>query len=241
MDFEPSRQLSFVIGAFLGDGTFVEDSDYHHFVRLSVRDLEFAEAFNHSVAKLLLRKTNKITISRNNGKVFYDAKYSSRELGLFLKQPIENLRASIDDYPAPFLRGLFSADGGVGVSIYRRDFSVEVALGNSNLNLLEMTQDVLRSRFQIHSMIYLSQTKGKTWKYGKKIVVLRKNAYVLRVQRVLDVRTFAAKIGFAIVRKQEMLDTAVNLMKRLGRAKAAEGWMKYYSKVGSRWRRTLTD
>ena len=49
------------------------------------------------------------------------------------------------------------------------------------------------------------------------------------------------KIGFAIVRKQEMLDTAVNLMKRLGRAKAAEGWMKYYSKVGSRWRRTLTD
>ena len=102
MDFEPSRQLSFVIGAFLGDGTFVEDSDYHHFVRLSVRDLEFAEAFNHSVAKLLLRKTNKITISRNNGKVFYDAKYSSRELGLFLKQPIENLRASIDDYPAPF-------------------------------------------------------------------------------------------------------------------------------------------
>jgi len=224
----------------LGDGTFVEDSDYHHFVRLSVRDRDFAEAFNKSVSKTLTRRLNKITVSRNNGAIFYDAKYSCRDFGLFLKQPIVNLRPLIDYYPSAFLRGLFSADGSVGVSIYKRNFMVNIVLGNSNLSLLQMTEDMLQSHFQIHSKTRLSQKKGKTWKFGKKTVVLRKDAHLLRIHRVHDVRTFATKIGFEIARKQEMLDTAIHLIEKFGRARATEHWSEYYSKVGFRWRRTLT-
>src|SRR5206468_10291050 len=68
LNFEPSEVLSFVIGSFLGDGSFVEDSDYHHHVTLAVRDRDFAEAFNLAVGHILGRKTNKLIITHDLGK-----------------------------------------------------------------------------------------------------------------------------------------------------------------------------
>lgn len=56
LTFASSEDLSFVIGAFLGDGSFVEDSAWHHHVKLAVRDRELADAFNCSVAKNLEKK-----------------------------------------------------------------------------------------------------------------------------------------------------------------------------------------
>jgi len=77
LQFQPSWDLSFVIGSFLGDGSFVEDSDYHHHVKLAVRDRDFAEAFNLAIGHVLSRKTNKLTITHDLGKVYYESKYSS--------------------------------------------------------------------------------------------------------------------------------------------------------------------
>ena len=69
---------------------------------------------------------------------------------------------------------------------------MEVALGNSNLNLPDDT-----GRFAVPLPNTLNDSlvanKGEDVEIWKKIVVLRKNAYVLRVQRVLDVRKFATK------------------------------------------------
>ncbi len=133
MDFPPSQDLSFVIGAFLGDGSFVEDSDYHHHVKLAVRDRELADAFNRSVAKVLGRKVNVLTVTHNVGKVYYESKYSSQPLGLFVKRPLEGLRPFADDHPAMFLRGLFSADGCASISTRSFGLVVSIILSNSRL------------------------------------------------------------------------------------------------------------
>ena len=227
MDFRPSRELGYVIGAFLGDGSFVEDSDYHHHVKLAVRDKEFAKAFNEQVSFILGRKTNKIIITRDLGKVFYESKYSSKELGHFLERPLQELRFVIDAYPGEFLRGLFSADGCGLVSAWA-GLRMSIVLSNSNLSLLELTQSILLSHFQVNSRIYLARKKGTTWKNGGKTVVLRKDHYILRIQRVRDVRTFTSKIGFQIRRKQERMERAIELVDRLGPTKAGAMWKTQY-------------
>jgi len=120
----------------LGDGSFVEDSDYHHYVKLAVRDRDFAEAFNLAVGHILGRKTNKIIMTHDLGKVYYESKYSSRSLGLFLRSPLVELRPFADAYPAEFLRGLFSADGCADVCTDNGCLRLQIVLGNSNPELL---------------------------------------------------------------------------------------------------------
>ena len=79
--------------------SFVEDSAWHHHVKLAVRDRELADAFNCSVAKILRRRVNVITVTHDVGKVYYESKYSSRPLGLFLKGPWNNSVASWSTIP----------------------------------------------------------------------------------------------------------------------------------------------
>lgn len=222
------------MGAFLGDGSFVEDSDYHHFVRLSVRDRDLAEAFNQSVANVLSRRPNKITVTTNKGRVYFDAKYSSRPLGLFLRQSLEKLRLFVDYYPAAFLRGLFSADGCGSVSVGERRLRVRIVLSNSNLKLLEMAQAVLQSHFQISSKIYLSRKRGSSWNYLGRTVVLRKDAYLLMINQFAGVRAFSARIGFEIRRKQGPVEKAIELIENLDGPRAAEVWRAHVFKRG-RW------
>lgn len=236
MDFRTSEDLSFVIGSFLGDGSFVEDSDYHHHVKLAVRDKDFAEAFNLAVARVLGRKPNKLTLTHDLGKAYYESKYSSRPLGLFLESSLENLRSFVEAHPAAFLNGLFSADGCASVSTSRRRLRLQLVLGNSDRELLQLVESILESRFQIHSKTYLAQRKGATWKNGNKVVVLRRDAYALRIQKMRDVRCFVDKIGFVIARKQRVAERAIDLTRTLGSLLAEIEWRKHYSRMkGSRY------
>ena len=236
LQFQPSRELSFIIGSFLGDGSFVEDSDYHHHVKLAVRDRDFAEAFNLAVGHILGRKTNKLIITHDLGKVYYESKYSSRSLGLFLSSPLEELRPFADAYPADFLRGIFSADGCAGVYVDHSYLRLQIVLGNSDPELLGLVRFLLESHFQLHSNTYLKKRKGSTWKNGSKTVVLRKDAYTLQIQRDHDVRVFVDKIGFVIARKQHVAEQAILLNRTMGSSRAAVEWRKQYSqKNRGRW------
>ena len=224
MQFKPSWDLSFAAGAFLGDGGFVEDSDYHHHVKLAVRDYDFAKAFNDSVAIILGRRPNVILVTSNNGKTYYESKYSCRPLGLFLGRPLKQLLPDVSNYPAGFLRGLFSADGSAGVWVWNNRLVTRATLGNSDLELLTAVRSILRTPFQINSNIYLARRKGASWKNGHRTVILRKDAYQLRIQRLQDVRRFAKVVGFQIQRKQDRLERALRLVDRLGGVKAASRW-----------------
>jgi len=224
LSFHSSQDLSFVIGAFLGDGSFVEDSAYHHHVKLAVRDRELADAFNRSVAKVLGRKVNALIVTRNLGKVYYESKYSSRPLGLFLKGSLGGLRPFTQDYPAAFLRGLYSADGCVSVFVRNFGLAIAIILSNSELELLSLAEELLRTHFDIHSKIYRAKRRGATWRFGSKTVVLRKDSYNLWISRRQDVKTFIDRIGFAIDRKQKGAESASSLIGSIGRSKAGELW-----------------
>ena len=170
------------------------------------------------------------------GKVYYESKYSSRSLGLFLRFPLVELRPFADAYPAEFLRGLFSADGCADVCTDNGCLRLQIVLGNSNPELLGLVTSLLQSHFQLHSNTYLRKRKGATWKNGSKTVFLRKDAYALQIQRVHDVRVFVDKIGFVIARKQHVAEQAILLNRTVGSSRAAVEWRKHYSqKRGGRW------
>jgi intein-encoded DNA endonuclease-like protein len=224
LSFDSSQDLSFVIGAFLGDGSFVEDSAYHHHVKLAVRDREFADAFNLGVAKVLGRKVNAVTLTNDLGKAYFESRYSCRSLGVFLKGPLEQLRPFMNDYPSAFLRGLFSADGCASVSVRSFGLQTAIILSNSRTELLSLVEELLRTHFDIHSRTYLAKKKGATWKNGEKTVVLRKDSYNLWISRRQEVKTFLSRVGFAIRRKQELAEKAIRLIEKCGRSRAGELW-----------------
>jgi len=213
-----------VIGAFLGDGSFVEDSAYHHHVKLAVRDWELADAFNFGVAKVLGRKVNAITVTHDLGKTYFESKYSCRALGLFLKGPLEQLRPFMNDFPGAFMSGLFSADGCASVSQRSFGLLTSIILSNSRVELLSLVEELLRTYFDIHSRIYLARKSGATWKCGKKTVVLRKDSYNLCINRRQDIKTFLSGIGLVIKRKQERAEKAIHLIETLGRSRAGDVW-----------------
>jgi intein-encoded DNA endonuclease-like protein len=235
VEFPASWDLSFVIGVFLGDGSFVEDRDYHHHVKIIVRDRDLAEAFTRSLSRVLSRRLNRIVFVKNQGKTYYESKYSCRALGLLLKQPFDYLRPLIDANPEAFIRGLFSADGCASASLLGGRLRVQIVLANSDVSLLRTVEDVLLTGLNIHSKTYLARRKGASWKNGKKTVILREDAYQLHITRMNDVRVFADKIGFAIHRKQAVLKTAIRLIESVGGTKAAKEWCTLYSKIGPRW------
>jgi len=193
-------------------------------VKLAVRDYDFAKAFNDSVAIILGRRPNVILVTSNNGKTYYESKYSCRPLGLFLGRPLKQLLPDVSNYPAGFLRGLFSADGSAGVWVWNNRLVTRATLGNSDLELLTAVRSILRTPFQINSNIYLARRKGASWKNGHRTVILRKDAYQLWIQRLQEVRRFAQVIGFQIQRKQDGLERALRLVDRLGGVKAASRW-----------------
>ncbi len=182
-----------------------------------------------SLSSILSRKPNKVVMIQNQGKTYYESKYSCRPLGLFLSQPIYRLRPIIDEYPDAFMTGLFSADGCASAYLYRNELRIHLILANSDRSLLRIVEQVLLTRFNIHSRTYLARRRGATWKMRETTVILRKNAYQLRIETLEDVRIFGSSIGFTIARKQEVLRSAIQLIITRGRRKAAEAWQSLRS------------
>ena|SRR2546425_7039434 len=239
-NFIASPELGFVIGAFLGDGSFVQDSDYHHFVKMAVRDFDLAEAFNKCLSVILSRQINKIIKTRNDGNVYYEVKYSSQPLGLFLEQPLHKLTPFIENFPVDFLRGLFSADGGSCVTIAHQKLRPIIFLSNTNLPLLQESARLLESRIRIQSAISIDKPRGTLFKGVDRSFVLRKTAFLLRIGRFDDVCSFVKEIGFTIQRKQHRIEHAIQLIKTFGRLKAADEWKSRYFKERNLWQKRDT-
>jgi intein-encoded DNA endonuclease-like protein len=56
-DGKPSPELSYIIGAILGDGTkYMESGHRNYTLELKVKDKDFAETFGHYLAKVLHRE-----------------------------------------------------------------------------------------------------------------------------------------------------------------------------------------
>ena len=156
----PSKELSFVIGAFLGDGwkrkvkNLRSGNDYR--ISLASIDKEFTKKFSKCVASVLNKKEASIYVRKRKGKrPLYEVTYSSKLLYDFLDRPFKDIISVAIVYPSHFLRGLFDAEGYVARGKYWR-----VGLSNSNLKLLKTVKSILE-KFGIKSRIEIdTQNKG---------------------------------------------------------------------------------
>ena len=156
----PSPDLSYVIGANIGDGCTLTDD---WIVKLEVTDQDFAEAFNLSMAALFSRETpNKIVVKRYEGVKrlpTYVVRYACKELVELLRLPLGWLLEIAFKFPREFLRGFFDAEGHVGVS-GTKGFYLRVGATNTDRVLLLRVKRELKNELGIDSHLARKRKAG---------------------------------------------------------------------------------
>jgi len=120
-DSRPSEELSFFLGAWIGDG-WGDENDGGKRMLLKVRSYDFAKEFADCAAKVLA-KTDSYWVRRvvdRKGR-WYLVKVTSFMLYDFVRQPLSRVEDLIRPFPSPFLRGLCTAEGNPTVSIEMTD------------------------------------------------------------------------------------------------------------------------
>lgn len=229
----PSEELSFFLGAWIGDG-WSDENDGGKRMLLKVRSYDFAKELATAAAKIL-QKTDSYWVRRviDETGSWYLVKVTSFMLYEFVNQPFENLRGFIELFPRAFLRGLFTAEGNPSVSLRRRKTYLDVGLcvSNNDHELLEFSRDLL-SNIGFHpGQIRLNMLEGATTNLG----VARKTGWLLSLSRFEDARKFAGTIGFADTNKQRKLTDAISFIEKYGRIDAAIEWTKCYEKQHGDW------
>ena len=195
LNLQPSPELSYVVGAFIGDGWKAKiknrksGNDYR--ISLASIDKEFVEKFANCMFRVVKRKRKIYCRKRARKKDLFEVTFSSKELFFFLSKNIEKpeIKEVIFQYPKEFLQGIFDAEGSVTMI---RGKSPRITLSNTDLKLLQICQDLL-NKLGISSRIEKENKKGKiSWR----IVISRKK----------DIVEFQKKIGFSIIRKMKKLN-----------------------------------
>ena len=230
----PSEDLSFFLGAWIGDG-WADDNDGGKRLLLKVRSKDFAAEFARAATVILPKeKPYKVrSIASENG-MWYLVKVTSFMLYDFVNQPLERLRESIQKYPIGFLRGFFTAEGNPSVSLSQRNgpkLDVGLDLSNSDYKLLELSRDLLCALGYVSARIRLVQLEGAATNLG----VANKPGWLLTMLRFRDAKTFATEIGFADSAKQQKLADAISFIYELGAKGAARRWMALYQKQRGDW------
>jgi intein-encoded DNA endonuclease-like protein len=231
---EPSPALSYIIGANIGDGCKMAKSGC---VKLEVSDLDFAEAFNSSMAALFSRTRANKVLKRSFSTArlpLFIVKYASRQLVALLSLPLKQLLEIAFVFPEGFLRGFFDAEGHVDVCA-SRDFRVSAGVENSNRELLLRIRQVLSERFQIDSVIDKKRESGALKVIRGKPFQMRKSSFSLLILRIHGLRRFQEEIGFSISRKNQKLADALVISENYRWMERADRWRQTYSKLGGEW------
>jgi intein-encoded DNA endonuclease-like protein len=205
----PSKDLSFFLGAWLGDG-WADESDGGKRMLLKVRSFDFAKEFAECATRLL-NKTSPYWVRRVRDKhgQWYLVKVTSIALYNFVNQPFAHLQEFVRAYPSAFLRGFFTAEGNPAVSISQRRcpwLDVGINLTNSDLELIQACGSLLSGLGFSSIRVRLVQRAGEVTNLG----VARKNCWLLTLLRIRDVARFATEIGFADSGKQQKLTEALS-------------------------------
>lgn len=207
-DLNPSPELSYVIGVIEGDGC-VDKSSAGHRIRLAVKDRDFVDEFNMRLAKIT---GTRYSVCRKGE--LYEVTGWGRLLYEYLKKLPKPPRCeTVEQFPAPFIRGFFDAEGNVA----RKHFLRSIVFTSTDLPLLEYVKDLLLRCFSINSTIKLKSRKGSQGCFeSRRPFVRTKNVYNLRVEGYDGVIKFAKSIGSSIERKRNRLDDKVKKLLRLG-------------------------
>jgi len=240
-DAKPSEELSFFLGAWLGDG-WEDHSDHGKRLSLKVRSIDFATEFA-SCATRILNKTEPYkvrSLSEPDGQ-WYFVKATSILLHQFANQPFPKLIEYIENHPIGFLRGFFTAEGNPSVSVASKRFGLEFAVTICvSCTCLDY---IVFSREQLLKLGYRPTNLTAGYREGVphpiKGVMYQSNAteWQFRLARIPEVERFLLEIGFADGVKQAKASFAAEILKKYGPRKSPEVWMREFEKVGRKWTR----
>ena len=233
-DPHPSEELSFFLGAWLGDG-WADTNDGGKRMLLKVRSYDFAKEFADCAAKIL-GKTDSYWVRRvldKRGRWFL-VKVTSIMLYEFVNKPTQDLFSIIEPFPRGFLRGFFTAEGNPCVSVENSRvpyLGVGTTVANSEVGLPSFARDLLLKLGFSPGKLRLNTAEGDKTSVG----IARKNTMVFSLSRLQDVRRFVEEIGFADSEKSDKLKEAISILDKVGRNAAVFEWLRGYRKAGRKW------
>jgi len=196
--------LAYVIGGWLGDGSLARDRrNYEYYVKLAVKDYEFAEEWGRCLAEAL-GKSRPYAPRWDDKYEMWVVKGSSLPLYNLLRRAKEDpwiLIPYLEKYPAEACRGFFDAEGWADVKGYR------IAADNTSPDIINLFKKLLgklgidcRTRRYRQEEVFISPRTGKVYR--------RNSEFIMRLviyEEKENIMKFAEKVGFTIARKQAAL------------------------------------
>jgi len=197
---DPSPELSYLIGAFKGDGSVYRYAGQYA-LSFSVKDLEFIQAVRNAIRKVV-SKVPKIYKVKNHESMLYKLMLSNKDLFTVLSQPLIDLKWIIDIYPTDFLRGFFDAEGTAVTNVRHKKVwswtEYRVSFYNTKKELLDIVRELL-IRLDITPAPNYYVTVGN---FGK----TQQPCYVLSVYKKKAIARFMKLIVSSIHRKRLLLN-----------------------------------
>jgi len=233
-DGSPSPELSFFVGAWIGDG-WADDNDGGKRLRLKVKSRDFAEEFARCASVVLKKgRPYRVWTTVDEGGTWYNAKVTSVDLYEFVDRDLVSIEPIVGRHPKSFLRGLYTAEGNPSVSVWRRNgpgLSAGVEVANTDVQLLELARKYLLELGFSPGRLRLGNRQGTKTGFGR----ATKDCWIMNLSRQSDVRRFLTEIGFADPNKQSKLTEASESLDELGPQEAARLWLNSHEKLGKRW------
>jgi intein-encoded DNA endonuclease-like protein len=235
-DQRPSEELSFFLGAWIGDG-WGDENDGGKRMLLKVRSYDFAKEFADCAAKIL-HKTDSYWVRRVNDKRgrWYLVKVTSFQLYEFVTQPFEKLRELVEFFPRAFLRGLYTAEGNPSTNVSKKRvhrLDVGLCVSNCDSSLLEFARRLLLGLRFRPGRLKVDRYAGEV----TNLSIVKNTAWQFTLSKFVDVVRFADIIGFADSKKQRKLAEAIGLIAKFGSFRAASKWTELYEKRAGEWTR----
>ncbi len=203
-----SPDLSYVIGAWLGDGTLAfRKSKQEYIIKLLVKDYEFANEWGKRLSHALQRsrpykpvwdKANKRWCVKGYSKILY----------VILRETRRNLsivEEIVSYYPAEAIRGFFDAEGSI-----TNNPPIIIAC-NTRLDIIRLFQRLL-SKISIKSnisqryrdLIMECPKTGKIYLRNTNVI------YCLKITHINEIMKYFNMVGFTIKRKQYKLESIIH-------------------------------
>ncbi len=244
LEEKPSEELSFFLGAWLGDG-WRDGSDGGKRLLLKVRSRQFAEEFARSATAILRTSSPYVArkVEEETG-TWYQVKVTSVLLFKFVNRPLSEIVPCVEPRPCGFLRGFFTAEGNQSVSIGssrgRRALQLTLCVSNTEIEYMRCAMSLVKQLGYHPSKITRGGRPGLERKIGSWSLITETTEWQFRLARLREIESFLAYVGFADPVKQSKTRTALNLVKELGAASAAMEWTRLYDKIGRKWARRTT-
>lgn len=195
---------AYILGVMCGDGWTYCKPKHTYQIALQATDKDFVDEFARCLKNVygIHPKRSLISITTKNWSDKYQArlcckaahndllKYTSFKTNKWgVPQEIKNSNKNIQ---SAFIRGFFDSEGNVDTK------SRKLGVTSVNLFGLQNIQDLLKSS-SISSAIYSRRSRGN-----------RAATYYLQIHGRQNIEKFSNKIGFAIARKQRLLDKLIS-------------------------------